>query len=199
MSWNEMQKIYKHKKVVTHVSPRKRNAFYAPASVDRGHTVFYLLVCLYTNLSVCPQKKPPTLAITFEWCVIELSYFTCVFLVVRLLLWYQGQVLRSFKKMTDVPRALGFEKQIIYLYINPFPNKPWFLRVCSTSLLKTLWEKEKLLVMSNFSFSRSVFLPVWRTFCHFHQTSNCRLQPLLIWKSLKFVVWERVKPTEYES
>ena len=38
-----------------------------------------------------------------------------------------------------------------------FPNKPWFLRVCSTSLLKTLWEKEKLLVMSNFSFSHSVF------------------------------------------
>ena len=22
---------------------------------------------------------------------------------------------------------------------NPFPNKPWFLRVCSTSLLKTMW------------------------------------------------------------
>ena len=42
---------------------------------------------------------------------------------------------------------------------NPFPNKPWFLRVCSTSLLKTLWEKEKLLVTSNFSFSHSVFYP----------------------------------------
>ena len=42
-------------------------------------------------------------------------------------------------------------------YFNPFPNKPWFLRVCSTSLLKTLWEKEKLLIMSNFSFSHSVF------------------------------------------
>ena len=40
---------------------------------------------------------------------------------------------------------------------NPFPNKPWFLRVCCTSLLKTLWEKEKLLVTSNFSFSHSVF------------------------------------------
>ena len=25
-----------------------------------------------------------------------------------------------------------------YLEFNPFPNKPWFLRVCSTSLLKTL-------------------------------------------------------------
>ena len=43
--------------------------------------------------------------------------------------------------------------------LNPFPNKPWFLRVCCTSLLKTLWEKEKLLVTSNFSFSHSVFYP----------------------------------------
>ena len=44
-------------------------------------------------------------------------------------------------------------------YYLPFPNKPWFLRVCSTSLLKTQWEKEKLLVTSNFSFSHSVFYP----------------------------------------
>ena len=43
--------------------------------------------------------------------------------------------------------------------VNPFPNKPLFLRVCSTSLLKTPWEKEKLLVTSNFSFSHSVFYP----------------------------------------
>ena len=40
---------------------------------------------------------------------------------------------------------------------NPLPNKRWFVRVCSTSLLKTLWEKEKLLIMSNFSFSYCVF------------------------------------------
>ena len=43
---------------------------------------------------------------------------------------------------------------------NPFPNKPWFLSVCSTSLLKTPLEKEKLLVTSNFSFSNSVFYPL---------------------------------------
>ena len=30
--------------------------------------------------------------------------------------------------------------------INPFPNKPWFFRFCNTSLLNTLWEKEKLIV-----------------------------------------------------
>ena len=77
-------------------------------------------------------------------------------------------------------------------FFNPFPNKPWFLRVCSSSLLKTRWEKEKLLVTSNFSFSPECFLLVWRSFCHFHQIGNCRLQSLLVSESLKFVVLERV-------
>ena len=43
--------------------------------------------------------------------------------------------------------------------VNPFPNKPWFLHVCITSLSKTWWKKKKLLVMSNFFFSHSVFYP----------------------------------------
>ena len=38
-----------------------------------------------------------------------------------------------------------------------FPNKPWFLGVCSISLLKTMWEKKKLLVTSNSSFFHSLF------------------------------------------
>ena len=38
------------------------------------------------------------------------------------------------------------------------------------------------------------FLPIWRNFCHFYQIRNCRLQTLSVWKSLKFVVWEWVKP-----
>ena len=44
----------------------------------------------------------------------------------------------------------------IQLVVHPFPNKPWFLPVCSRSLLKTLLEKEKLLIMRKFSFSHSV-------------------------------------------
>ena len=51
--------------------------------------------------------------------------------------------------------------------VNLFQNKPWILCVCSTSLLKTLKEKEKLLVTSNFYFSQC-FQPVWRTFYHIH-------------------------------
>ena len=41
--------------------------------------------------------------------------------------------------------------------LNPFPNKHWFLCGCSTSLLKTLWEKKKVIVISKWSFSHSVF------------------------------------------
>ena len=54
---------------------------------------------------------------------------------------------------------LQSENKKIIIRLNPFPNKPWFSRVCRTSLLKTPWEKEKLLVTSNFSFSHGVFYP----------------------------------------
>ena len=37
------------------------------------------------------------------------------------------------------------------------------------------------------------FLPILRTFWHFHQVQNRRLQTLLVWKSVKFVIWEMVK------
>ena len=50
---------------------------------------------------------------------------------------------------------------------NPFPSKPLSLRVCSACLLKTLWEKEKLLIKSNFAISHSVlyaFVEPYSTF-----------------------------------
>ena len=51
--------------------------------------------------------------------------------------------------------------------------------------------------LQNKSFENTVgkdeILPVWRTFCHFYQIKNCCLQTLWVWKSLKFVVWEKVK------
>ena len=49
----------------------------------------------------------------------------------------------------------------------PFPNKTWFLCGCSTSLLKTLWEKEKLPVSSNFSFFHNVFYPLGELYAIF--------------------------------
>ena len=41
------------------------------------------------------------------------------------------------------------------------------------------------------------FLYFQRTFPHFHQNQNCRLQTLSVWETLKIVVWERVKNCRY--
>ena len=98
----------------------------------------------------------------------------------------------NFSVKKTVNAAFGF------LRVNPFQNEPWFLPVCSISLLKTLREKEKLLIMSNFSFSHSVFYQFVENFCHFHQTLNF-LQSVSDRRSLTFVVWERVKPFSYKQ
>ena len=75
--------------------------------------------------------------------------------------------------------------------VNSFPNKPLFLRVCNIRLLKTLWEKEKLLVMSNFSCSRSVFYPFRKLSAIFIKVEIvvCKL---FQFGSLKFYIWGRV-------
>ena len=93
--------------------------------------------------------------------------------------------------MIEYPKCLA--NSIIYKendyveLINPFPNKPWFLRVCRTSPLKTPWEKEKLLVTSNFSFSHSVFYPFGELSATFNKFE------IVVCKLFQFVVWERVK------
>ena len=78
-------------------------------------------------------------------------------------------------------------------YSNPFQTSPGFYvsAVLVSLLKKTLWEKETLLVTNNFSFS-SVFSTRLENFLPFLSNLNCRLQTLSVWKSLKFVVWERV-------
>ena len=65
------------------------------------------------------------------------------------------------KGLIDVHVKSNFFSKLYYFWLplNPFPNKPWFLYVCSTSHFKTLWEKEKLLITSNFSFSHIFFYP----------------------------------------
>ena len=90
---------------------------------------------------------------------------------------------------------------MLLFFINPFAKNPWFLRVCSTSLLKPLWEKEKLLVTSNFSFSRSVFYPFGQLSAIFIKFEIVVCKLFHCGKSLKFVVWERVKSllSEYGS
>ena len=48
----------------------------------------------------------------------------------------------------------------LYIYFNPLLHKYSFWHINNRQLLKTLWEKKKLLVTSNFSFSDNVFYSV---------------------------------------
>ena len=79
-----------------------------------------------------------------------------------------------------------FSQMVLYVTMhNPFPNKTWFLRVCSTSLLKTQQEKEKIARNEQFLLFQQCFPPVWGNFCHFPRIQNCRLQTLSVLEGSK--------------
>ena len=83
----------------------------------------------------------------------------------------------------------------LIFHFNPFPNKPWFFTCRKHKSFENTVGKEETAQNKQFVLFPRCFLPVWRAFCHFHQIWNCHLQTLSVWKSLKFVVWERVKCT----
>ena len=56
--------------------------------------------------------------------------------------------------------------------VNPFPNKPWFLLVCSTSLENTVGKGE-IAQNEQFLLFPQCFLPSWRTFGH--EIAVCKL------------------------
>ena len=69
-------------------------------------------------------------------------------------------ILQSLKTFTT--KSINLTSSVICcnyfcFFFNPFPHNNTFLRPLEASLLKTLSEKEKLRVTSNFSFSHSVF------------------------------------------
>ena len=64
---------------------------------------------------------------------------------------------------------------------NPFPKKPWFSRVCNTSVENTV-EKGEIDHYEQFLLFSQCFLPFWRTLCQFYQIEDWCLQILSIWR-----------------
>ena len=81
--------------------------------------------------------------------------------------------------------------------LNPFPNKPWLLRVCSATLLRNTMGKGDIARNKQYLLFPQCFLHIWRRFCTFHQIQKCRLQTLPVLKSEKFVVWGRIKMNSF--
>ena len=76
---------------------------------------------------------------------------------------------------------------------NPFPNRPWFFICLQYKSFENTVGKGEIACDKQFLLFPHHFLPFGRNFCHFHQILNCRLLTPSVWKSLKFVVWEKVK------
>ena len=75
-------------------------------------------------------------------------------------------------------------------------TKPCFLCVCRASLLKTMWcgNRRNCSKRAIFPFytASSTLLENFPQFPQFHQIYNRLLPTLSVWKSPKFIVWERV-------
>ena len=76
--------------------------------------------------------------------------------------------------------------------ISSLPYNPDFQRPWESSLLKTLWEKEKMLVTSIFSFSHIVFYPSQIKFPFFGHIYFVVCKCFEFGLVKNFVVWERV-------
>ena len=61
---------------------------------------------------------------------------------------------------------------VVWARLNLFLNKPWFSRVCSRGLCKTLWEKGEIARNEQFLLFPQCFIPFRRTYCPFHQIQN---------------------------
>ena len=72
--------------------------------------------------------------------------------------------------------AFEWIKNIIHVQgdaVSPFPNKLWFLLVCSITLLKTLWGKEEIARQEQFLLFPQRFVIVLENFLPF--SSNLKL------------------------
>ena len=75
----------------------------------------------------------------------------------------------------------------------PFPKQALVFTCLQSKSFENTVGKGEIARYEQFLLFPQCFQSVWRTFCHCRKVQNCRLQTLSIWKSLKFVVWERVK------
>ena len=84
-----------------------------------------------------------------------------------------------------------YQKDTEFYELKPFPKQALVFTCLQYKSLENTVGKGEIARNEQFLLFPQCFLSIRRTFCHFQQTLNCRLQTLSIWKSLKFVIWER--------
>ena len=86
-----------------------------------------------------------------------------------------------------------FKFRAFTINIQPFPKQALVFTCLQYKSFKNTVGKGEIPHNKQFLLFPQSFLSVCRTFCHFYVIWNCRLQTHLVWKSIKFVVWESVQ------
>ena len=75
-----------------------------------------------------------------------------------------------FSGVKNIPKTYRNRRYVSRICdANCFPNKPWFLPVCSTTSFENSVGKKEKLLNEQFLLFPQCFLPVLKTFFHFHQ------------------------------
>ena len=120
------------------------------------------------------------------------TYQTCHFHVTSQIL-YQTNSLKGFNVLILLHhdyfhhQPTHVEHKLLCM-INPFPTQWHLLTSLGNKPFENFVGKGEIAGNEQFLLFLQCFLPIWITFCYFHQISNCHLKTL-VWKSLKFVVW----------
>ena len=99
----------------------------------------------------------------------------------------------EFRKLGTVLSELSMKTVPIVTCLLPFPKQTPIFTCLQYRSFKNTVRKGEIARNEQFLLFPQCFLPIQGTFCRFHQIQNCLLQTLSVVKSLKHVVWERVK------
>ena len=95
-------------------------------------------------------------------------------------------------------RALISQKKTQNVYLQAFPKQALVFMCLQYKSFENTVGKGEIARNEQFLLFPQCFIPIWGTLRHFYQISNCRLQTRSVWKSPKFVVWERVNSCHVE-
>ena len=135
---------------------------------DDGHRVN---VCLYVRMFVCTY----VCVYVCLYVCLYVRMFVCTYVCMYVCMYVCLYVCNLF---------MGEKRSL-----NPSPHNDDFWRPGGKSLLKTLWEKKKMLVSSIFFFSRNVFHPMEDNFYVFSNVQFVVCKCFQFGQAYNFVVW----------
>ena len=74
---------------------------------------------------------------------------------------------------------------LVYTVYEPFPKQALVFTCLQYKSSENTVVKGEITRNDQFLLFPQGFLPIWKTFCHFHHICNFHLQTLSVWKSLK--------------